>query len=339
MKNNRINEIIRKLDSDKYRLYSHSGKNLGTYDTRAGAEKRERQVQYFKHATEQNNVGHPTALTNPQYTVVIDTPGELDWYKIGQHFPTLAQEPSAEFKQSESDMTITLANQEELDKLKSTLSKLGISYKDISGSHEHPEIHSENFQGNKMKEQIDKFNPEDPLASSIEVQGYGVMNLNSLMKNIAGTIKDLAKMREDPLAFRNLKHTLYDNSVLRAKVEAVVTALDQLQDIKRKGGKRSVNIQREADQVRGSEPMPKKQRPSSGPNSPHPYKNRLVGEAETLPIDLNLIANQILELEVKRIITSEQADDLRREVRNLATERKTLEPEAILQYLTMLSKR
>lgn len=38
---------------DKYRLVSKKGhKNLGTYDTRAGAEKRERQVQYFKHANE-----------------------------------------------------------------------------------------------------------------------------------------------------------------------------------------------------------------------------------------------------------------------------------------------
>jgi hypothetical protein len=32
-----------------YRLESKKGKNLGTYDTKAGAEKRERQVQYFKH--------------------------------------------------------------------------------------------------------------------------------------------------------------------------------------------------------------------------------------------------------------------------------------------------
>lgn len=32
-----------------YRLYSHKGKNLGTFPSRAGAEKRERQVQYFKH--------------------------------------------------------------------------------------------------------------------------------------------------------------------------------------------------------------------------------------------------------------------------------------------------
>jgi hypothetical protein len=39
---------IRKVKGG-YRLVSKSGKNLGTYDTKAGAEKRERQVQYFKH--------------------------------------------------------------------------------------------------------------------------------------------------------------------------------------------------------------------------------------------------------------------------------------------------
>jgi hypothetical protein len=44
-----IDETIKKV-GDKYRLVSKSsGKNLGTYDTRAAAEKRERQVQYFKH--------------------------------------------------------------------------------------------------------------------------------------------------------------------------------------------------------------------------------------------------------------------------------------------------
>jgi hypothetical protein len=43
------NETIKKV-GDKYQLVSKSkGKNLGTYDTKAAAEKRERQVQYFKH--------------------------------------------------------------------------------------------------------------------------------------------------------------------------------------------------------------------------------------------------------------------------------------------------
>lgn len=41
--------IIRKLPNGKYRVYSHSGRNLGTYNTRDEAKERLRQVEYFKH--------------------------------------------------------------------------------------------------------------------------------------------------------------------------------------------------------------------------------------------------------------------------------------------------
>jgi hypothetical protein len=48
--------MIRKLKSGKYRLYSrrsdpntHRRRNLGTFDSRAAAERHERAVQYFKH--------------------------------------------------------------------------------------------------------------------------------------------------------------------------------------------------------------------------------------------------------------------------------------------------
>jgi hypothetical protein len=48
--------MIRKLSSGQYRLYSRkkdpkSGRrrNLGTFSSRAAAEKHERAVQYFKH--------------------------------------------------------------------------------------------------------------------------------------------------------------------------------------------------------------------------------------------------------------------------------------------------
>ncbi|HET6644293.1 MAG TPA: hypothetical protein VFG65_02230 [Fimbriimonadales bacterium] len=48
--------MIRKLKSGEYRLYSRKKdpktgkhKNLGTFETRAAAEKHEREVQYFKH--------------------------------------------------------------------------------------------------------------------------------------------------------------------------------------------------------------------------------------------------------------------------------------------------
>ncbi len=48
--------MIRKLSSGKFRLYSRKKdaktgkrKNLGTFKSRAAAEKHERAVQYFKH--------------------------------------------------------------------------------------------------------------------------------------------------------------------------------------------------------------------------------------------------------------------------------------------------
>lgn len=48
-------QMIRKLKSGKYRLYSEKKdpktgkrKNLGTFDTRAAAQKHEREVQFFK---------------------------------------------------------------------------------------------------------------------------------------------------------------------------------------------------------------------------------------------------------------------------------------------------
>lgn len=46
-----VNETIRKVKGG-YRLVSKSGKNLGTYPSKSGAEKREKQVQYFKHINE-----------------------------------------------------------------------------------------------------------------------------------------------------------------------------------------------------------------------------------------------------------------------------------------------
>lgn len=46
-----INEHIVKVE-DGYRLLSHKGKNLGTFPTKAAAQKHEREVQYFKHVKE-----------------------------------------------------------------------------------------------------------------------------------------------------------------------------------------------------------------------------------------------------------------------------------------------
>jgi GNAT superfamily N-acetyltransferase len=249
-----VNETIKKVKGG-FQLRSKDGKkNLGTYPTKAGALKRERQVQYFKHMNESYklqlerdddlyvlhilntdsgkrtevrgkanyetngydandklhqlldtigktaniselmngevvtiNPKHPQGeiakkatdvafnedaveddptgyqhdlLTMPQNTLVIDTKGDFDWYKLGQHFARLNQQDPHEFGQSDSDMVVTLANQEQVARLKRILDKFGAEYKEIGGSPEHPEVHSEG-ELNELK--IVKPHPADTL--------------------------------------------------------------------------------------------------------------------------------------------------------------------------------
>ena len=47
-----IGEHIVKLSNGKYRLLSHTGKNLGTFDSHEAAAKHEGEVEYFKHIKE-----------------------------------------------------------------------------------------------------------------------------------------------------------------------------------------------------------------------------------------------------------------------------------------------
>ena len=63
----RADETIRKVKGG-YRLVSKKGKNLGTYPSKSGAEKRERQVQYFKHMGEDASADLAKSLTKSQTT-------------------------------------------------------------------------------------------------------------------------------------------------------------------------------------------------------------------------------------------------------------------------------
>lgn len=55
--------IIRKLPNGKYRVLSHKGRNLGTYDSRAKAVKRLQQVEFFKHDSNAAEDGKKIDLT------------------------------------------------------------------------------------------------------------------------------------------------------------------------------------------------------------------------------------------------------------------------------------
>ena len=82
-------------------------------------------------------------LTMPANTLVIDTPGDLDWYKLGHDIANLDQADPHEYGQGDSDVTITSANPEEMRKLMKQLDRLGLKYKSIGGTSDQPEIHSE----------------------------------------------------------------------------------------------------------------------------------------------------------------------------------------------------
>ena len=160
-----------------------------------------------------------------------------------------------------------------------------------------------------MSEELDDFNKDEPNKSTVAVPGYGTMNVDSLMKNIIDQTTQMVKqMQSGAQGFRNADYALNSNKVLPAKVAALVKALDDLQAIRAKGGANSRNIQQEAE------------------------------EEQQLPVDVNKIMGNIQEFESKKYITPEDADLMRRGVQSLSTPRQTVNPDAILKLLTMVTR-
>ena len=160
-----------------------------------------------------------------------------------------------------------------------------------------------------MSEELDDFNKDEPNKSTVAVPGYGTMNIDSLMKNIIDQTTQMVKqMQAGAQGFRNADYALNSNKVLPAKVAALVKALDDLQAIRAKGGANSRNIQQEAE------------------------------EEQQLPVDVNKIMGNIQEFESKKYITPEDADLMRRGVQSLSTPRQTVNPDAILKLLTMVTR-
>lgn len=160
----------------------------------------------------------------------------------------------------------------------------------------------------KANEELTDFNKDEPMKSTVAVPGYGTMNIDSLMKNVIDqTTNMLKQMQQSTQGFRNADYELNRNRVLPTKIAALIQALDDLQAIRAKGGARSRNIQQEAEQ-------------------------------EPLPVDVNKIFDNIQEFESRQYITPEDADKMRRGVQSLTSGRQTINSEAILQLLTMVTR-
>ena len=218
-------------------------------------------------------------------------------------------------------------------------------------------------------EKIDKFDKDEPTKSTVVVPGYGTMNIDSLMKNVIDqTTEMLKQMQQGTQGFRNADYALNTNKVLPTKIAALVTALDDLQAIRSKGGARSRNIKNETTISEDMLPIAEiavlatmakvstdvmigiiktAYKTGKGMKALSKLANKagvslskkVMGEAEQeeLPVDVDAIIIKIQEFESQQYIKPEDADLMRRGIQSLTASRQTLNPQAILQLLTILT--
>lgn len=125
-----VDEHIVKVGSE-YELKSHTGKNLGKSPTKAGAEKRERQVNYFKHANEEVELDEISQETKSSYVTkatadVADRRAKeknalSDNGKRRQHYPEFKAHVKKTDDRENTVNKLTKEETEELDELSNKL--------------------------------------------------------------------------------------------------------------------------------------------------------------------------------------------------------------------------
>ena len=96
-------------------------------------------------------------------------------------------------------------------------------------------------------EELYDFDKEQPMKSTVAVPGYGTMSVDGLMKNLVQSVTELlGRMKQGTDGMRFADYELNKNKVLTSKLSALIQALDDLQAIRKKGGARSRNIQKES---------------------------------------------------------------------------------------------
>ena len=126
----------------------------------------------------------------------------------------------------------------------------------------------------------------------------------------ASRVAMLKQMQQGTQGFRNADYELNRNKVLPSKIAALIQALDDLQAIRKKGGSNSRNIEKESVAEQ---------------------------EQEELPIDIDGIFKYIQRLESQQNIQPQDADLMRRGIQSLTAKRQTINPQAILQLLSLLT--
>jgi len=92
-------------------------------------------------------------------------------------------------------------------------------------------------------ETLDYLDPNDAMDSIVAVPGVGTMSIRGLMSNIKDKMNELADKAASgqPSAFRDIKYRL-DSNIIGVMVDALANAFDEIETIRRKGGKNSAGI-------------------------------------------------------------------------------------------------
>ena len=93
-----------------------------------------------------------------------------------------------------------------------------------------------------VNESIHEFNPEEPMNPTIAVQGYGVLSLKGAQNMIVRELKELAQ-RAERGEMENVQYLL-KNAPMMSKIDAVVTALEELEQRRKRGGSNSRGIEK-----------------------------------------------------------------------------------------------
>jgi len=101
-----------------------------------------------------------------------------------------------------------------------------------------------NVKENINEDTITQFNTQDPMNPEIQVQGVGRYTLKQAKENIRRKFEDMHKTIEgtdDPYKWKQAAWML-DHDGMRAIMQAITAAHDELQGIRQKGGTKSKGI-------------------------------------------------------------------------------------------------
>ena len=92
----------------------------------------------------------------------------------------------------------------------------------------------------KAKESVYAMNKEEPNNPEVLIQGYGRVNMNTLKRMVTDMLTGLAKFAEDD----NWERIEYEmnKGTFKPKLDALVKALEELEQIRKKGGSKSRGI-------------------------------------------------------------------------------------------------